>query len=202
MRLFGLRSFSLAFACACACASLAPFGILPAQPSTGAVPMARVSLDAAIGGGTVRHDAFAAANTIQAEAMLAARFLRHTAASLVLAANGFTNVGGFGDDLDCRVDIAAPTGCYGRAFLEPAGALLGGAELRRYGAALRLLAGPIRFREEGSSARTGTHVRVDLAVPASSQIAFVFATRMSYLGRIRGEAIEIWGLSGGIRVQR
>ncbi len=180
---------------------LVPFTELPAQPRTDPAPIARVSLDVAIGGGTVRHDAFAAANNIQAEAMLAGRFLRRPSSSLIVAVNGFTNVAGGGDDLDCRVDITTPTGCYGRAFLEPSSALLGGAELRRYGAALRLLAGPIRFREEENSTRTGTHLRVDLAVPASSRIAFVFATRMSYLGRIRGEAIEIWGLSGGIRVQ-
>jgi len=185
-----------------ALAFLAPFSRAQSQPRTERRPVSPVSLDLAVGAGNVRHGAYATAHGIDAEALVAGRFLARPNGSLIVAANGFLRAIGFGDDLECRFDASVPNGCYERAFLAPNAALLGGAELRRHGAALRLLAGPIRYNVEDASRRTGTHVRLDLAVPATSSIAFVLATRMSYLGRIRGEAIEIFGLSAGLRLQR
>ncbi len=196
MRLDRLCFFAIALL------SLAPHREANAQPRTEPRPPSPVSLDVAIGGGLVRHDAFAIADGLQAEALLAGRLVSRSAGSLIAAVSGYTMVVGFGDNLECRVDPGTTRGCYGQARLSPTAALLGGAEFRRYGAALRVLAGPIRYREEGESARSGTHLRLDLAVPASSGIAFVVATRMSYLGRFRGEAIEIVGMSAGLRLQR
>lgn len=172
-----------------------------AQPHTEPRPGSPVSLDLALGGGATQHDPYARANGIQAEALLAGRLLSRPSGSLVVAASGFATVVSFGSDLECLIDPNV-SGCVARASFVPTAALLGGGELRRYGAALRILAGPIRYREEGASSRTGTHVRLDLAVPASSRIAVVIATRMSYVGRFRGEAIEIFSMSAGLRLQR
>ncbi len=188
---------------AVALALLTPYGDAQAQLPTEPLPPSKVSLDLGIGGGVVQHDAFATANGIQAEAVLAGRLLSRRGASLVVALNGFTRAIGFGHDLECAVDPASPSGCYPRPQLVPQAAFLGGAELQRHGAALRVLAGPIRyFDQEGGLDRTGTHLRLDLAVPASSRIGFVAAGRMSYLGRIRGDAIEIFSMSAGVRLQR
>lgn len=187
---------------ALAIAVLSPLSRAHAQPRTEPQPPSKISLDLGFGGGRVQHDAFAMADGIQAEALQAGRLVSRRSQSVIIAANGFAKAVGFGDDLECRYDPSVPNGCYEDARLVPNAALLVGAELRRRGAALRMLAGPIRYAVEDASSRTGTHVRLDLAVPASSRIAFVVATRMSYVGRIRGEAIEIFSMSGGMRLQR
>ena len=186
---------------ALALAFFAPLSTVHAQPHTEPLPGPPVSLDLALGGGAMQHDPYADANGIQAEALLAARFLTRPGGSLVLAAIGFATVVGFGSDLECLIDPSV-SGCVARAMLEPIAALLGGAELRRYGAALRVLAGPIRYRTGDAGPCTGSHVRLDLAVPASSRMAVVLATRMSYVGRFRGEALEIFSMSVGLRFQR
>ena len=185
-----------------AIAVLSPVSRAHAQPRTEPQPPSKISLDLGFGGGRVQHDAYAMADGIQAEALLAARLASRRGQSLIFAANGFAKAVGFGDDLECRIYPDAGSQCVERLRLTPNAALLVGAELRRHGAALRMLAGPIRYTVEDASSRTGTHVRLDLAVPASSRIAFVVATRMSYVGRIRGEAIEIFSMSGGMRLQR